>query len=184
MAVVDIVQLGDPRLRVVGAAVQEPDGLLARDLSRDLQETLAAHRGRTGYGRGIAAPQLGKALRMIHVELEGSRTLVNPRVTARSDERMVVWDFCFSYFSIVFPVERSVLVEVKYEDSKGRLQTLEATGHLAELLQHEIDHLDGVLAIDRVTDVRRICSFPEWEARHARENDRTVDEALKRLRRA
>jgi peptide deformylase len=184
MGVLSIVQLGDPRLRVSASPLAEPDGLPARELSLNLKETLLAHRARTGYGRGIAAPQLGQASRMIHVELDGSRTLINPRITARSDERMVVWDFCFSYFSIVFPVERAVLVEVKYVDSQGRPQTLEADGHLSELLQHEIDHLDGVLAIDRVTDLRRICSFGEWESRHLDENDRVVEEAVKRLRRA
>jgi peptide deformylase len=182
LAVASILQLGDPRLRIAAASVAEPDGEGPRLVSSNLRDTLLAHRSRTGYGRGIAAPQLGEASRIIHVELEGSRTLMNPVITARSEEAMEVWDFCFSYFSIVFPVERNVLVEVKYQDPQGHERTLEATGHLSELLQHEIDHLDGVLAIDRVTDVRRICAFPEWERRHASENDRIIDEALKRLR--
>jgi peptide deformylase len=182
MAVADILQLGNPGLRRTSAVVREPDGPGVRSLSLDLQDTLRAHRERTGYGRGIAAPQLGALERVVHVELEGSRTLVNPVITARSDEAMEIWDFCFSYFSIFFPVRRSVLVEVKYQDPQGRDRRLEATGHLAELLQHEIDHLDGVLAIDLVTDVRRICTLAEWEKRHAGENDRIVAEALSRLR--
>jgi peptide deformylase len=181
VAVRRILQLGDPLLRSVAAAVPEPDSESSRGLATSLRDTLLGHRARTGYGRGIAASQLGEPSRMIHVELEGSRTLVNPKITARSEERMVVWDFCFSYFSIVFPVERAVLVEVKYQDPSGRERTLEATGHLSELLQHEIDHLDGVLAIDRVTDPGRICTFPEWEARHRTENDRIIEDALKRL---
>ena len=182
MAVVDILQLGNPTLRAPSAVVAEPDGPDVRSLSTDLRETLLSHRSRTGYGRGIAAPQLGALERVIHVELEGSRTLVNPVVTARNADTMVVWDFCFSYFSIFFPVRRSVLVEVKYQDPQGRDQRLEATGHLAELLQHEIDHLDGVLAIDLVTDVKRICTLDEWVRRHAGENDRIVEEAVKGLR--
>jgi peptide deformylase len=184
MAVSPILQLGDPRLRQAAAPVGEPDHPDSLALSTNLRDTLLAHRSRTGYGRGISATQLGVGSRTIHVELEGSRTLINPVVTARSDETMVVWDFCFSYFSIVFPVERSVLVEVKYVDTKGREQRIEATGHLSELLQHEIDHLDGVLAIDRVSDNKRICTFPEWERRHVGENDRIVDEAVRRLRRS
>jgi peptide deformylase len=182
MAVADILQLGNPGLRQRAAAVAEPDALAVRTLAGDLQDTLRAHHDRTGYGRGIAAPQLGALERVIHVELEGSRTLVNPVITARSDESMEIWDFCFSYFSIFFPVRRSVLVEVKYQDPQGREQALEARGHLAELLQHEIDHLDGVLAIDLVTDVKRICAISEWEKRHAAENERVVAEALRRLR--
>jgi peptide deformylase len=182
MPVADILQLGNPALRRKSGLVLEPDGLAVRSLSADLQDTLRAHHARTGYGRGIAAPQLGALQRVIHVELEGARTLVNPVITARSDTTMEIWDFCFSYFSIFFPVRRSVLVEVKYQDPQGRGQRLEATGHLAELLQHEIDHLDGVLAIDLVTDVTRICTLAEWEIRHAGENDRIVAEALARLR--
>jgi peptide deformylase len=182
MPVHDILQLGNPALRQPSARVAEPDAPAVRALSTDLRDTLLAHRSRTGWGRGIAAPQLATLERVVHVELDGSRTLVNPVITARSDETMEVWDFCFSYFSIVFPVRRNVLVEVKFQDPQGRDRSLEATGHLAELLQHEIDHLDGVLAIDRVTDVKRICSFPEWEARHAAENDSIVEAALRRLR--
>jgi peptide deformylase len=182
MAVADILQLGNPGLRQRAAAVGEPDALAVRTLAGDLQDTLRAHRDRTGYGRGIAAPQLGVLERVIHVDLDGARSLVNPVITARSDETMEIWDFCFSYFSIFFPVRRSVLVEVKYQDPQGRDQGLEATGHLAELLQHEIDHLDGVLAIDLVTDVKRICTLAEWEKRHAGENERIVAEALRKLK--
>lgn len=182
MPTLSILQLGNPKLRERSAAVSEPDDSTIRALAGDLRDTLLDHRGRTGYGRGIAAPQLGTLARVLHLEAEGSRTLVNPVITARSDQTMVVWDFCFSYFSIVFPVRRHVLVEVKYQDLLGREGRIEAAGHLAELLQHEVDHLDGVLAIDLVTDVTRICTFPEWEARHAGENERVVAEALRGLK--
>jgi peptide deformylase len=182
MAVAEILQLGNPALRQRSDPVAEPDGPGVRGLAVDLRETLRSHRDRTGYGRGIAAPQLGALQRVIHVDLEGQRTLVNPVLTARSEESMEIWDFCFSYFSIFFPVRRSVLVEVKYQDPEGRDRSLEATGHLAELLQHEIDHLDGVLAIDLVTDVKRICALSEWERRHAADNDRIVADALRSLR--
>lgn len=182
MPTLPILQLGNPKLRERSRPVSEPDDRATRALAGDLRDTLLDHRGRTGYGRGIAAPQLGTLARVLHVEAEGSRTLVNPRITARSEQTMVVWDFCFSYFSIVFPVRRQVLVEVKYQDLLGREQRLEAVGDLAELLQHEVDHLDGVLAIDLVTEVTKICTFPEWEARHAGENERVVAEALRSLR--
>ena len=181
MPVSDILQLGNPLLRQVSSRVAEPDTAMVRALATDLSDTLRAHRARTRYGRGIAAPQLGVLSRVIHVELDGARTLVNPVVTARSPETMELWDFCFSYFSIVFPVRRHVAVEVAYQDRQGRDHRLEAAGHLAELLQHEIDHLDGVLAIDRVTDVQRICTFSEWEKRHAGDNERIVAQALQEV---
>ena len=182
MAITEILQLGNPTLRAVSERVGEPDGPAVHSLRADLRDTLLEHNRRTGYGRGIAAPQLGALQRVIHVELDGSRTLVNPVISARSDETMELWDFCFSYFSIFFPVRRHVLVEVKYQDEHGRDQRLEAVGDLSELLQHEIDHLDGVLAIDLVTDVKRICTFEEWKARHAAENARAVADAVRRLR--
>lgn len=182
MPVLDILQLGNPILRAVSAAVSEPDRPEVRAIAADLRDTLLAHRERTGYGRGISAPQLGDLERVIHVELDGSLTLVNPLITARSDETMEIWDFCFSYFSIFFPVRRHVLVEVKYQDMEGRHQRIEATGHLAELLQHEIDHLNGVLAIDLVTDVTRICTFSEWVKRHAEDNEQIVADAVRRMR--
>lgn len=182
MAILEILQLGNPKLRAVSTPVAEPDGPAVRTLSTDLRDTLLQHNRRTGYGRGIAAPQLGALERVIHVELFGSRTLVNPVITAQSHETMEIWDFCFSYFSIFFPVRRHVLVEVKYQDPQGRDQRLEAAGDLAELLQHEIDHLNGVLAIDLVTDVKRICTFEEWKLRHAHENATIVSDALLRLK--
>jgi peptide deformylase len=182
MPTLPILQLGNPKLRERSLQVSEPDGRVSRTLAGNLRDTLLDHRRRTGYGRGIAAPQLGTLARVLHVEADGSTTMVNPRITACSEQTMVVWDFCFSYFSIVFPVRRHVLVEVKYQDLAGREQRLEAVGDLAELLQHEIDHLDGVLAIDLVTDVTKICSFPEWASRHAGDNERVVAEALRGLK--
>jgi peptide deformylase len=182
VAVTPILQLGNPTLRTVSEPVAEPDAAGVRALSTDLRDTLLAHSQKTGYGRGIAAPQLGTLERIIHIELDGSRTLVNPVITARSPQLMEIWDFCFSYFSIFFPVRRHVLVEVKYQDPQGRDQRLEAVGDLAELLQHEIDHLDGVLAIDLCSDVKRICTFEEWKLRHARENAAVVADAVRRLR--
>ncbi len=182
MPVMPILQLGNPALRDRSALVAEPDSPTTRTLAGDLRDTLLEHRARTGYGRGIAAPQLGALARVLHLQVDDGRTLVNPVITARSEQTMVVWDFCFSYFSIVFPVRRHVLVEVKYQDLEGRDRRLEAVGDLAELLQHEIDHLDGILAIDRVSEASRICTFPEWEARHAGENQQIVAEALLSLR--
>jgi peptide deformylase len=133
MPVQSILQLGNPALRRTSDPVAEPDAEDVAALAADLRDTLLAHRDRTGYGRGIAAPQLDRTRRVIHVELEGSHTLVNPRISARSEATCELWDACFSYFSIAFPVRRHLLVEVKYQDLRGRDRRLEATGHLAEL---------------------------------------------------
>ena len=182
MAVSEILQLGNPKLRAVSEAVAEPDAPPVKTLAEDLRDTLLDHRQKWAYGRGIAAPQLGTLQRVVQIEFDGPETLVNPVITARSDETMEIWDFCFSYFSIFFPVRRNVLVEVKYQDVRGHDRRIEAVGDLAELLQHEIDHLNGVLAIDLVSDVKRICSFEEWRLRHAHENAKIVADAIQSLK--
>jgi peptide deformylase len=171
MAVRKILQLGDPALRERAAAHAfggEPAELPA--LVQDLADTLAHWRRETGYGRGIAAPQIGVAKRVIFLALPGEPpwALVNPEIVAASGEKIVVWDACLSFLSIFMQVERHREVTVRYQDLAGGRQEVRAgtARDLSELLQHEIDHLDGILCIDRVTDVRTICTREEFEKRH------------------
>jgi peptide deformylase len=138
------------------------DGALAQ-LIRDLDETLAAWQREHGSGRAIAAPQIGVAQRVIVARTDGPPVLVNPVITRRSRTRMVLWDDCFSFPTLLVKVRRSLSVDVRYQDEEGRLHHLQARGALAELLQHEIDHLDGVLAIDRAIDSRHIIYREEHE---------------------
>lgn len=86
-----------------------------------------------------------------------------------SQERMVVWDACLSYLCIFFQVSRAERIRVSYQDQSGVEKELLAEGTLSELLQHEIDHLEGILAIDRVLDVRTICTKEEYERRHLKQ---------------
>ncbi len=79
---------------------------------------------------------------------------------------VTLWDDCFSFPDIMVKVRRALSVDVRYQDPEGRKHTIEATGSLSELLQHEIDHVDGVLAIDRATDSRHIVyrsEYNKWE---------------------
>jgi len=163
-----IVEIGDPVLRSVSSPVENPCSTEVRELARDMADTLKDFQRRTGYGRGIAAPQVGTPVRMIVVdmpELDGIATLVNPRVTSRSPEMFDVWDACFSYFYLFFVVERHRAITVEYQDLHGALNVIEASGNLSELLQHEIEHLEGELAIDKVKDPRTFCTVREFEKR-------------------
>lgn len=170
MAVRKILQLGDPRLREVCNQVESADAPEIRALVEDLDETLAFWRRTTGYGRGIAAPQIGVGLRVIFLRLPGEEPwpMVNPVITQRSDERIVVWDACLSFLSIFMQVERNREITVRYQDLRGDWKEIRAGEErsLSELLQHEIDHLDGVLCIDRVTDLKTICTKEEFEKRY------------------
>jgi len=169
MPVREIIQLGDPRLRDKSEAVRDPSASEISLLISDLADTLAHSRQTTGYGRGIAAPQIGVASRIIFLGLPGKNPwpLINPEITLKSDERIVVWDACLSFLCIFMKVERHKAIRVRYQDQTGRWLEIEAgeTDDLSELLQHEIDHLDGILCIDRVTDPGTICTKEEFEKR-------------------
>jgi peptide deformylase len=170
MPVCPLLQLGNPVLRKKCQPVAEPTALEVQTLIRDLGDTLAYWRSNTGYGRGIAAPQIGVSERVILLKLPHAEPwpLINPEIVERSEEKIIVWDACLSFLSIFMQVERHRQIAVRYQDRAG--QTLKfAAGddrNLSELLQHEIDHLDGILAIDRVVDVKTICTREEFEKRY------------------
>ena len=170
MAVRTVLQLGDPALREVAARVADPTSPEIRSLVGDLSDTLAHWRASTGYGRGIAAPQIGAAQRVIFLQLPGAEPwpLVNPEIAWRSEEKIVVWDACLSFLSIFMQVERHREITARYQDLRGEWKEIRASEErdLSELLQHEIDHLDGILAIDRITDMRTMCTREEFEKRY------------------
>lgn len=168
MAIREVLQLGDPALRTPAVAVDDPGAPEVAALLADLADTLAHWRATTGYGRGIAAPQIGVARRIIFLNVDGVTPwpLLNPTITARGDGMMTVWDACLSSLCIFGQVARHRAISVRYQDTSSAWQTLDAEGDLAELLQHELDHLDGVLAVDRLTDPRTLCVREEFERRY------------------
>jgi len=170
MSVKTILQLGDPLLRQKAIAVKNPATREVDDLVQDLADTLAHWRSATGYGRGIAAPQLGVQQRIIFLQLPGEAPwpLINPEIIKSSAEKIIVWDACLSFLSIFMQVERHREVTVRYQNLRGDTLKFEAgeDRNLSELLQHEIDHLDGILAIDRVVDIKTICTREEFEKRY------------------
>jgi peptide deformylase len=165
-----ILQLGDPLLREKSRPVADPAAGEIRDMIQDLADTLACWRSATGYGRGIAAPQLGVMQRVIFLQLPGEEPwpLINPEIVERGEETIVVWDACLSFLSIFMQVERNRQITVRYQNVDGETLEFEAgeDRNLSELLQHEIDHLDGILAIDRVIDIKTICTREEFEKRY------------------
>ncbi len=170
--VCEILKLGNPLLREICTTLADPRD--AAPTVTALADTLRHSRETTGYGRAIAAPQIGILQRVIFLNVEGDRPwpLVNPVITARSEETIVVWDACLSFLSIFMMVRRHRYVTVRYQDLSGATHRVEAGPErdLAELLQHEIDHLDGVLCIDRVEDLKTVCSKEEFELRHRSES--------------
>ncbi len=167
MTVRPVRQLGDPILRVKCEPVRKVRSPGVRVVADDLQDTLIHLRGRFGRGRGLAAPQIGAPLRIIYLETPKPCFMVNPEILDIGTEDFSVWDDCFSIPDLLVRVQRAHQVTVTYTDLAGRSHTLEATGDLAELLQHEIDHLDGVLMVDRPMGLDPFCARQEWEKHYA-----------------
>ena len=167
MTIRSIHLLGDPVLRTPSDAIANPHSPAVRLVADDLQETLRHLRAEHGKGRGLAAPQIGAPMRMIYVEIEKPWFILNPAVTDIGDEDFWVWDDCFSIPDLMVRVQRSYQIEMLYQDLSGRRHRIKAAGPLSELLQHEIDHLDGVLSVDRPTGQNAFSLAEEWDLHHA-----------------
>jgi len=160
-----IIQLGDPLLRAVSAPV--PTAPEAEAVFEDLRATLHEFQRTHGFGRGISAVQIGQPKRLIYIELDGrAYRLRNPEFEFLSDARFRLWDDCFSFPNLMVWLERSESVRLRYEDEHGAAVMLEAAGAFSELLQHEMDHLDGILAVDRAIDRESLSTREEWERRY------------------
>ena len=158
-----VLQQDEPRLRKRGALVDdlgEPGFLAARER---LHQVLAGFRARHGFGRAIAAPQIGTPLRLIALDLsEGPRALVNPRITGRIEEAFTLWDDGLSFPDLLVPRHRRITVA--FTNERGAKETwCDLDPATFGLLQHEIDHLDGVLALDRAINDEAIVTREELE---------------------
>ncbi len=159
MPVREILLLGNPQLWQPSSEITEIQTPETRALSADLADTLADFRLRNGFGRAIAAPQIGAQQRMLFVNMQNGSTpfaLINPHIVRASYEQMELWDDCFSLPNLLVRVRRHLEIDVRYFDQDGAERLLTATDDLSELLQHEIDHLDGILATDRAIDSRSL----------------------------
>lgn len=165
MAGREILQLGNPLLLQTSQPVTTFASAETRALIADLRDTLASFREATGYGRGIAAPQIGVLERAIFIRMQPTGfcgALLNPRIVWASDAKIELWDDCFSFPELMVRVARAAEIRVAYTDERGTQQTLAADGDLSELLQHEIDHLDGILAVERAISPTAFATRAEW----------------------
>ena len=162
MAIREIIEVPDPRLKTVSKPVEAFDGEL-KTLVEDMFETMY-----DAPGIGLAAIQIGAPLRVVTIDLskpeakEGEepeprkpQVFINPEVTWTSDEFSVYEEGCLSIPEYYEEVERPAEVKVRYMDLDGKTQEIAAEGLLATCLQHEIDHLDGVLFIDHLSRLKR-----------------------------
>jgi peptide deformylase len=148
---VGILRVGSPALREVAAPVANVnDPVVVREATA-LGAAIHAFRAEHGFGRAIAAPQIGIAKRMIGLAMPGwPDVIVNPEIVWASNERMTLWDDCMCFPEMLVRVERFASISVRFTDMAGKTHLKEALSRAeAELMQHEIDHLDGKLSFDR-----------------------------------
>ena len=155
MALLELVTAPDPRLKLVSKPVPEVDGTLKRFMA-DMLETMY-----DANGIGLAAIQVGVPKRVAVIDLDpggpGSKPLylVNPRIVAASGEVSDYHEGCLSVPDIWDDVKRPARVTVEYTDEKNNLQRVDADGLFATCLQHEIDHINGLLFIDHLSKLKR-----------------------------
>ena len=160
-----VLLLGDPRLRKTCLPVESVDDAHFHYDRDRLHATLEAFRVEHGFGRAISAPQIGVPRRFIAVNLgDGPFTMINPEITWRSAETFTMWDDCMSFPFLLVRVRRHRSISVRYMDDDGDIETMDRLDQAtSELLQHEIDHLDGVLAVDHALDADAIVSREVFE---------------------
>lgn len=155
MTIKPLIILPDPLLRQVSAPVEQVDSQIIQ-LADDMLETMY-----DAPGIGLAAIQIGVARRMLVIDVsredEENKPIVfiNPEIVKTTDELSTYEEGCLSIPDYYAEVERPAALTVNYIDRSGKQQTLEADGLLATCLQHEIDHLNGVLFIDHISRLKR-----------------------------
>lgn len=155
MTIKPLIILPDPILRQVSAPLERVDDAVRR-LADDMLETMY-----DAPGIGLAGIQIGEPLRIVTIDLakedeeKRPQVFLNPEILQRSDEPSVYEEGCLSIPDYYAEVERPATITVRYLDLSGKTQEIEADGLLATCLQHEIDHLDGILFIDHISKLKR-----------------------------
>lgn len=173
MAIQDVLQFGNPLLRESCDEVRDFEAEDVLQLQEDLEDTLHDLQLVHNKGGGLAAPQIGSLLRIVYVNARGrSFHLCNPVIVERSEDTFEVWDFCFSArASFLVQVTRHRSIRVEYRDAAGLRHDEKFEGYFSELLQHEIDHLDGVLFVDRIENPGTLTMVEEWDKHHVYSQD-------------
>ena len=171
-----ILLLGNPVLREKSEPIIDFDDKDNRADFNRLKAELEDFRQKNGFGRGIAGIQIGIKKRMIALNFgEGPFVMVNPEIIEQSKSRFTMWDDCMSFPDLMVRVERNTSIGIKYQDEQGSMKEWKGIEQdKSELLQHEIDHLDGILAVDRAINPTDIIYRSEYE-QHRKQYNQMVE---------
>ncbi len=152
----EILKLGDEQLYEISAPVAQEDFSQLPQWVTDLHDTLMEYRRVYGAGRAVAAPQIGIRKRLLYMYLDRPYVFINPTLTFPDEEQYELLDDCMSFPGLMVRVRRYRRAVIRYTDMAQQQQEMALEGDLAELLQHEYDHLDGILATMRAVDDRSL----------------------------
>ena len=150
----EILKLGDPRLYEPSPPLTEEDWPALPGWIEDLHDTLLEYRRVHGAGRAIAAPQIGVQRRLLYMLTDRPYVFVNPSLHFPDGEKYTLLDDCMSFPGLMVRVRRHRRADISYLDETFTPRTMHLEGDFSELLQHEYDHLDGILATMRAVDDR------------------------------
>jgi peptide deformylase len=143
-----ILEYPNEILRNKSEEVKDPTSVETKQLIAEMLQTMRANNG-----LGLAAPQVGKNLRLCMIEIEHELfVLINPEIKNISKEEILAEEGCLSFPNKFLKISRGKRIKIKATDSNGKKQIIRARGLLARAIQHEIDHLNGVLIVDRVEE--------------------------------
>ncbi|HEY4194630.1 MAG TPA: peptide deformylase [Mucilaginibacter sp.] len=148
----DLLLLGDPCLYETCAPVEKPELPLVAGWVADMDNVMREIRAKYNFGRAIAAPQLGIMKRLVYMNIDKPVVFINPELQNMSADLFELWDDCMSFPNLLVKVKRHQSLTISCLDENWQPQQWHMEGALSELLQHECDHLDGILCTMRAID--------------------------------
>lgn len=156
MSLKDVLLLGDPRLHEVCEPVERHELPALQSAIADMAAIVLEFRAKYGAGRAIAAPQIGLMKRLVVMNVDRPIAFFNPELFDLSEEMMELWDDCMSFPNLLVKLRRHRRCKMRFMDADWQPQVWLLEDDLSELMQHEIDHLDGILATQRALDDRAL----------------------------
>jgi len=147
-----ILKLGNPELYEVSEILTQDEFPVALEKASEMHNLILEYRELYGAGRAIAAPQIGYKKRMIALYVDRPVVIINPVMFNHSEEMIELWDDCMSFPNLLVKVSRHKRCSLKFRDENWKAQVWNLEDDMSELIQHEYDHLDGILATQRAVN--------------------------------
>ena len=152
MATREVFLLGNPTLHEISKPIRKDELDQIAGVVTDLHDTLMDFKKRYGAGRAIAAPQIGVMKRLVYMNINEPMVFINPVLGQKSEDMIEVWDDCMCFPDLLVKVRRHKSCRIRYHTIDWDEEEMRLEDDLSELLQHECDHLDGILAVSRAID--------------------------------